>query len=255
MLDIKNLNVSVEDNQILRNLSLEVGSGEVHAIMGPNGSGKSTIAHTLAGNPNYEIISGDVNFNDKDLLKMDPSERSLSGLFLAFQYPIELPGVTNASYLKQIVNVHRKYRGENPIEAGEFLKLLKEKSSNLNIPMDMHSRFVNAGFSGGEKKKNEVLQLDLLNPNLVIMDETDSGLDVDALKSTSEAVNQLRSSSRSFIIITHYLRLLEYIEPDFVHVFQDGSIVESGDKSLANRIDKEGYAWQWQTLKKIFVQL
>ena len=242
MLDIKNLNVSVEDNQILRNLSLEVGSGEVHAIMGPNGSGKSTIAHTLAGNPNYEIISGDVNFNDKDLLKMDPSERSLSGLFLAFQYPIELPGVTNASYLKQIVNVHRKYRGENPIEAGEFLKLLKEKSSNLNIPMDMHSRFVNAGFSGGEKKKNEVLQLDLLNPNLVIMDETDSGLDVDALKSTSEAVNQLRSSNRSFIIITHYLRLLEYIEPDFVHIFQDGSIAESGDKSLANRIDKEGYA-------------
>ena len=242
MLDIKNLNVSVEDKQILRDLSLNVGSGEVHAIMGPNGSGKSTIAHTLAGNPNYEIISGDVSFNEKDLLEMDPSERSLSGLFLAFQYPIELPGVTNASYLKQIVNVHRKHRGENPIEAGDFLKLLKEKSSRFNIPMDMHSRFVNAGFSGGEKKKNEVLQLDLLNPNLVIMDETDSGLDVDALKSTSEAVNQLRSSNRSFIIITHYLRLLEYIEPDFVHVFQDGSIVESGDKSLANRIDKEGYA-------------
>ena len=242
MLDIKNLNVSVEDKQILRDLSLKVGSGEVHAIMGPNGSGKSTIAHTLAGNPNYEVISGDVNFNEKDLLEMDPSERSLSGLFLAFQYPIELPGVTNASYLKQIVNVHRKHRGENPIEAGDFLKLLKEKSSILNIPMDMHSRFVNAGFSGGEKKKNEVLQLDLLNPNLVIMDETDSGLDVDALKSTSEAVNQLRSSNRSFIIITHYLRLLEYIEPDFVHVFQDGSIVESGDKSLANRIDKKGYA-------------
>ena len=242
MLDIKNLNVSVEDKQILRDLSLKVGSGEVHAIMGPNGSGKSTIAHTLAGNPNYEIISGNVNFNEKDLLEMDPSERSLSGLFLAFQYPIELPGVKNASYLKQIVNVHRKHRGENPIEAGDFLKLLKEKSSRLNIPMDMHSRFVNAGFSGGEKKKNEVLQLDLLNPNLVIMDETDSGLDVDALKSTSEAVNQLRSSNRSFIIITHYLRLLEYIEPDFVHVFQDGSIVESGDKSLANRIDKKGYA-------------
>ena len=243
MLDIKNLNVSVEDKQILRDLSLKVGSGEVHAIMGPNGSGKSTIAHTLAGNPNYEVISGDVNFNEKDLLEMDPSERSLSGLFLAFQYPIELPGVTNASYLKQIVNVHRKHRGENPIEAGDFLKLLKEKSSRLNIPMDMHSRFVNAGFSGGEKKKNEVLQLDLLNPNLVIMDETDSGLDVDALKSTSEAVNQLRSSNRSFIIITHYLRLLEYIEPDFVHVFQDGSIIESGDKSLANRIDKQGYAY------------
>ena len=242
MLDIKNLNVSVEEKQILKNLSLNVGKGEVHAIMGPNGSGKSTIAHTLAGNPNYEIISGNVNFNEKDLLEMDPSERSLSGLFLAFQYPIELPGVTNASYLKQIVNVHRKHRGENLIEAGDFLKLLKDKSARLNIPMDMHSRFVNAGFSGGEKKKNEVLQLDLLNPNLVIMDETDSGLDVDALKSTSEAVNQLRSSDRSFIIITHYLRLLEYIEPDFVHVFQNGSIIESGDKSLASRIDKEGYA-------------
>ena len=242
MLDIKNLNVSVEEKQILKNLSLKVGNGEVHAIMGPNGSGKSTIAHTLAGNPNYEIISGNVNFNEKDLLEMDPSERSLSGLFLAFQYPIELPGVTNASYLKQIVNVHRKHRGENLIEAGDFLKLLKDKSARLNIPMDMHSRFVNAGFSGGEKKKNEVLQLDLLNPNLVIMDETDSGLDVDALKSTSEAINQLRSSDRSFIIITHYLRLLEYIEPDFVHVFQNGSIIESGDKSLANRIDKEGYA-------------
>ena len=242
MLDIKNLNVSVEDKQILKDLSLEVGSGEVHAIMGPNGSGKSTIAHTLAGNPNYEVISGNVDFNDKNLLEMDPSERSLSGLFMAFQYPIELPGVTNASYLKQIVNIHRKHRGENLIEAGEFLKLLKEKSERLNIPMDMHSRFVNAGFSGGEKKKNEVLQLDLLNPNLVIMDETDSGLDVDALKSTSEAVNQLRSSDRSFIIITHYLRLLEYIEPDFVHIFQDGSIIESGDKSLASRIDKEGYA-------------
>ena len=242
MLDIKNLNVSVEEKQILKNLSLKVGNGEVHAIMGPNGSGKSTIAHTLAGNPNYEIISGNVNFNEKDLLEMDPSERSLSGLFLAFQYPIELPGVTNASYLKQIVNVHRKHRGEDLIEAGDFLKLLKDKSARLNIPMDMHSRFVNAGFSGGEKKKNEVLQLDLLNPNLVIMDETDSGLDVDALKSTSEAVNQLRSSDRSFIIITHYLRLLEYIEPDFVHVFQNGSIIESGDKSLANRIDKEGYA-------------
>ena len=243
MLNIEKLNVSVEEKQILRNLSLKVGDGEVHAIMGPNGSGKSTIAHTLAGNPNYEVLSGKINFNDKDLLSMDPSERSLSGLFLAFQYPIELPGVTNASYLKQIVNVHRKHKGDKPIEAAEFLKLLKEKSLKLNIPMDMHSRFVNAGFSGGEKKKNEVLQLDLLNPDLVIMDETDSGLDVDALRNTSEAVNQLRSTNRSFIIITHYLRLLEYIEPDFVHVFQGGSIIETGDKSLANKIDQEGYAY------------
>ena len=243
MLDIKKLNVSVEEKQILKNLSLKIGHGEVHAIMGPNGSGKSTIAHTLAGNPNYDVISGNVNFKEKNLLDMDPSERSLLGLFLAFQYPIELPGVTNASYLKQIVNAHRKHNGENPIEAGEFLKLLKIKSEKLNIPMDMHSRFVNAGFSGGEKKKNEVLQLDLLNPELVIMDETDSGLDVDALKSTAEAVNKLRTSNRSFIIITHYLRLLEYIEPDFVHVFQDGAITETGDKLLANKIDKEGYSY------------
>ena len=243
MLDIKKLNVSVDDRQILKNLSLKIGHGEVHAIMGPNGSGKSTIAHTLAGNPNYDVISGNVNFKEKNLLDMDPSERSLLGLFLAFQYPIELPGVTNASYLKQIVNAHRKHNGENPIEAGEFLKLLKIKSEKLNIPMDMHSRFVNAGFSGGEKKKNEVLQLDLLNPELVIMDETDSGLDVDALKSTAEAVNKLRTSNRSFIIITHYLRLLEYIEPDFVHVFQDGAITETGDKLLANKIDKEGYSY------------
>ena len=242
MLNISKLEVSVEDNKILKGLDLSIGSGEVHAIMGPNGSGKSTIAHTLAGNPNYIVDSGNVLFKEKDLLSLDPSERSLEGLFLAFQYPIELPGVSNASYLKQIVNVHRKYKGEDPIDAGEFLKILKEKSSNLNIPIDMHSRFVNTGFSGGEKKKNEVLQMDLLNPNLVIMDETDSGLDVDALRQTSEAVNQLRSSNRSFIIITHYLRLLEYIEPDYVHVFQDGQIIDSGGKELANKIDTEGYA-------------
>ena len=242
MLKISNLNVSVEENKILKGLDLSVGSGEVHAIMGPNGSGKSTIAHTLAGNPNYTVDSGNVLFKEKDLFSLDPSERSLEGLFLAFQYPIELPGVSNASYLKQIVNVHRKYKGRDPIDAGEFLKILKEKSSNLNIPIDMHSRFVNTGFSGGEKKKNEVLQMDFLNPSLVIMDETDSGLDVDALRQTSEAVNQLRSTNRSFIIITHYLRLLEYIEPDYVHVFQDGKIIDSGDKELAHKIDTEGYA-------------
>ncbi len=220
MLEIKKLSVSVEKNKILDNLDLSIGSGEVHAIMGPNGSGKSTIAHTLAGNPNYNVDSGKVLFNGKDLFELDTPERSLEGLFLAFQYPIELPGVSNASYLKQILNVHRKYEGNDPIDAAEFLKILKEKSNRLNIPMEMHSRFVNTGFSGGEKKKNEVLQMDFLNPSLVIMDETDSGLDVDALRQTSEAVNQLRSSDRSFIIITHYLRLLEYIEPDYVHVFK-----------------------------------
>ena len=242
MLEIQKLSVSVEENKILNDLDLSIGTGEVHAIMGPNGSGKSTIAHTLAGNPNYKVDSGKAFFNGRDLFELEPSERSLEGLFLAFQYPIELPGVSNASYLKQILNVHRKYEGKDPIDAGEFLKILKEKSNRLNIPMEMHSRFVNTGFSGGEKKKNEVLQMDFLNPSLVIMDETDSGLDVDALRQTSEAVNQLRSSDRSFVIITHYLRLLEYIEPDHVHVFQDGKIVESGDKKLAHKIDKEGYA-------------
>ena len=241
MLDIKNLNVSVEDKQILKDLSLKVGSGEVHAIMGPNGSGKSTIAHTLAGNPNYQVESGSISFNGSDLLDMEPTERSLDGLFLAFQYPIEIPGVTNASYLRQILNSHRKYQGKDPIDAAEFLKLLKEKSAYLKIPMEMHSRFVNTGFSGGEKKKNEVLQMDLLDPKLIIMDETDSGLDVDALKVTADAVNQMKSKNRSLIIVTHYLRLLEYIKPDFVHIFQNGKIIESGDSSLASRIDKEGY--------------
>ena len=242
MLSINNLNVSVDENQILKDLNLKIGIGKVHAIMGPNGSGKSTIAHTLAGKFDYQVQSGSVSFKDQNLLEMDPSQRSLAGLFLAFQYPIELPGVTNASYLKQILNTHRKHNGNKPMEAGEFLKILKEKSNQLNIPMEMHSRFVNAGFSGGEKKKNEILQMNLLNPSLIIMDETDSGLDVDALKNTAEVVNKIRSDKRSFIIITHYLRLLEYIEPDYVHVFKDGRVVESGDKSLASRIDQEGYA-------------
>ena len=242
MLSINNLNVSVDENQILKDLNLKIGIGEVHAIMGPNGSGKSTIAHTLAGKFDYQVQSGSVSFKDQNLLEMDPSQRSLAGLFLAFQYPIELPGVTNASYLKQILNTHRKHNGNKPIEAGEFLKILKEKSNQLNIPMEMHSRFVNAGFSGGEKKKNEILQMNLLNPSLIIMDETDSGLDVDALKNTAEVVNKIRSDKKSFMIITHYLRLLEYIEPDYVHVFKDGRVVESGDKRLASRIDQEGYA-------------
>ena len=241
MLEIKKLNVSVEENKILNDLSLSIKTGEVHAIMGPNGSGKSTIAHTLAGNPNYQVDSGSISFNGKDLLDMEPTERSLDGLFLAFQYPIEIPGVTNASYLRQILNSHRKHRGDDPIDAAEFLKLLKEKSAYLKIPMEMHSRFVNTGFSGGEKKKNEVLQMDLLDPKLIIMDETDSGLDVDALKVTADAVNQMKSKTRSLIIVTHYLRLLEYIKPDFVHIFQNGQIIESGDSSLATRIDKEGY--------------
>ena len=241
MLEIKNLNVSIEDKLIINDLNLTIKPGEVHAIMGPNGSGKSTIAHTLTGKSGYEVESGSATFNGKDLLEMSPTDRSLEGLFLAFQYPTEIPGVANATYLRQIMNAHRKHRGEDPIDAGKFLKLLKEKSEELGIQNDMHKRFVNTGFSGGEKKKNEVLQMDLLDPKLIIMDETDSGLDVDALKVTADAVNQMKSKNRSLIIVTHYLRLLEYIKPDFVHIFQNGKIIESGDSSLASRIDKEGY--------------
>ena len=241
MLEIENLKVSIEEKLIINNLSLSIKPGEIHAIMGPNGSGKSTIAHALAGKMGYEVSAGNIMLNNKNLLDMSPTERSLEGLFLAFQYPTEIPGVTNATYLRQIMNSHRSHKGDSPIEAGEFLKILKEKSKQLGISNDMHTRFVNTGFSGGEKKKNEVLQMDLLSPKLIIMDETDSGLDVDALKLAAEAVNRLKSSKNSFIIITHYLRLLEYIVPDHVHIFKDGNIVESGNKNLADHIDQKGY--------------
>ena len=243
MLSINNLNVSVDENQILKDLNLKIGIGEVHAIMGPNGSGKSTIAHTLAGKFDYQVQSGSVSFKDQNLLEMDPSQRSLAGLFLAFQYPIELPGVTNASYLKQILNTHRKHNGNKPMEAGEFLKILKEKSNQLNIPMEMHSRFVNAGFSGGEKKKNEILQMAILKPVLSILDETDSGLDIDALRIVADGVNKLNGDDNALILITHYQRLLDHIKPDFVHVISGGKIIKSGGKELAHELEAQGYDW------------
>ena len=241
MLDIKNLNVSVEEKQILKNLSLNVGKGEVHAIMGPNGSGKSTIAHTLAGNPNYEVISGDINFNEKDLLEMDPSERSLSGLFLAFQYPLEIPGVSIANFIRA-ARTARLPEGEN-IDAVAFYKELYEKMDALKMDRKFTARSLNDGFSGGEKKRCEILQMSMLDPAYCVMDETDSGLDIDALKIVSEGVNLMRGDDRGFLVITHYQRLLDYIIPDVVHVMFDGRIVHSGPAELARELEAKGYDW------------
>ena len=236
MLKINKLNAKIDSKEILKEFSLDINPGEVHAIMGPNGSGKSTLSNILSGKKGYEV-SGEVLFEEKDLFELETEERAHKGIFLAFQYPLEIPGVNTNIFLKTSLNAVRKARGEKELDAIEFLKLVKKKSKELKFDEEKLNRQLNVGFSGGEKKKNEVLQMDLLDPSLIIMDETDSGLDVDALKSTSEAVNKLRDGKRSFLIITHYLRLLEYIEPDHVHVFSDGSIIESGDKSLASRID------------------
>ncbi|MGC6532135.1 MAG: Fe-S cluster assembly ATPase SufC [Flavobacteriales bacterium] len=243
MLEIKNLQAQVEDNPILRGLNLTVKPGEVHAIMGPNGSGKSTLASVLAGNEDYEVTGGEVDFLGKDLLDMDTDERAKEGLFLAFQYPVEIPGVSNINFLRTALNEIREHHGEEQVSAKDFLKMVKEKSALVELDGKLANRSVNEGFSGGEKKRNEIFQLAMLEPKLAILDETDSGLDIDALRIVSQGVNALRDGERSFVVITHYQRLLDYIVPDHVHVLYKGRIVKSGDKSLALELEEKGYDW------------
>lgn len=243
MLEIKNLHVSVFDTPILKGVNLTVNAGEVHAIMGPNGSGKSTLANVLAGREGYEVTSGSISYMGKDLTEWSADERACEGIFLAFQYPVEIPGVSNIAMLKAAVNSIRKYRNEKEITAGDFLKLIKEKAALVEMEQRFLKRSVNEGFSGGEKKRNEIMQMAMLEPHLAIMDETDSGLDIDALKIVSAGVNALRNEKRSFVMVTHYQRLLDYIVPDFVHVLADGKIVKSGDKSLALELEEKGYGW------------
>ena len=241
MINIKNLKVSVEDKEIIKDLNLQINNGEVHAIMGPNGSGKSTLSYALSGKDGYDA-EGEINYNGENILDLNTEERAQKGVFLAFQYPIEIPGVFTNNFLRTSINAVKKSKGEKEINAVEFLNLVKEKSQKLKIDKEMLSRPLNVGFSGGEKKRNEILQMSLLEPNFVIMDETDSGLDIDALKVVSNGVNAMRSPKRSFLIITHYQRLLNYIKPDFVHVFANGKIVQSGDWKLALELENEGYA-------------
>ena len=241
MFNVSNLTVSVEDKEILKNFSIDVGPGEVHAIMGPNGSGKSTLAHVCAGKEDYTVLNGEVLLNDENLLDLDPDERSTRGLFLAFQYPIEIPGVTTMTFLKSSLEAHHMANGKEVLSTPAFMKLVKEKAAELNIDDDMIRRPLNVGFSGGEKKRNEILQMALLDPKICILDETDSGLDIDALRLVAEGVNKLRSESRSFIVITHYQRLLDYIKPDYVHIMYKGKIIETGDSSLALDLEKTGY--------------
>jgi Fe-S cluster assembly ATP-binding protein len=243
MLDIKNLQVRADDKQILNGIDLHVSAGEVHAIMGPNGSGKSTLARALSGHPEYEISGGTVTFEGKDLLDMDPDERAREGVFMAFQYPVEIAGVNNAYFLKAALNAKRKHHGLPELDAMEFMELIAEKSKLLEINQSMLQRAVNEGFSGGEKKRNEIFQMALLEPKLAILDETDSGLDIDALKIVSHGVNAMRSPERAAIVVTHYQRLLDYIVPDYVHVLSGGRIVKSGGKELALELEKKGYGW------------
>ena len=243
MLHIKNLQVTAEDKQILNGVDLHVKAGEVHAIMGPNGSGKSTLARALSGHPEYEVTGGSVLFDGKDLLEMDPDTRAREGIFMAFQYPVEIAGVNNAYFLKAAVNAKRKHFGQPELDAMEFMQLIQEKSKLLEINQSMLQRAVNEGFSGGEKKRNEIFQMALLEPKLCVLDETDSGLDIDALKIVSNGVNAMRGPDRAFIVVTHYQRLLDYIVPDYVHVLSGGRIVKSGGKELALELEQKGYGW------------
>jgi Fe-S cluster assembly ATP-binding protein len=243
MLSIKNLYASVEGKEILKGIDLEVKAGEVHAIMGPNGSGKSTLANVLTGRDGYEVTQGKVSYLGKDLLEMAPEDRANEGIFLSFQYPVEIPGVPMVNFLKTAVNEHRKYNGLEPLTAGEFLKLMKEKKELVEMDTQLTNRSVNEGFSGGEKKKNEIFQMALLEPKLAILDETDSGLDIDALKIVAHGVNALKSPDRATIVVTHYQRLLDYIVPDFVHVLYNGRIVKSAGKELALELEEKGYDW------------
>jgi Fe-S cluster assembly ATP-binding protein len=243
MLEIENLKTRIGDTEILRGLSLSVKAGEVHAIMGPNGSGKSTLAQVIAGHDDYVVTAGSVNYKGRDLLELAPEERAREGVFLGFQYPVEIPGVNNAYLLKAAVNAKRKHQGLDEVDAFEFLKLAREKMSALGMDHKFLNRGVNQGFSGGEKKRNEILQMAMLEPSLAILDETDSGLDIDALKIVAEGINRLRHPERAIILVTHYQRLLDYVEPDFVHVLSAGQIVRSGDKSLALELEEKGYDW------------
>lgn len=241
MLKIENLHARVEGKEILKGLSLTVNAGEVHAIMGPNGAGKSTLGHVLCGRDGYEVTEGTVSYNGVDLLTLAPEERAAAGVFLAFQYPVEIPGVNNTYFLRAAANAQRKARGEKELDSMQFLKLVREKLKVMQISDELLHRAVNEGFSGGEKKRNEIFQMAVLEPQLAILDETDSGLDIDALKQVAQGVNMLRSPERAFLMITHYQRLLDYVVPDFVHVLADGRIVESGDKSLALKLEEHGY--------------
>ncbi len=243
MLEIKNLQAAVGEHQILRGLDLTVNAGEVHAIMGPNGSGKSTLAHVLAGRPGYQVLGGTVRYRGVDLLELSPEERAREGVFLAFQYPVEIPGVSNVYFLKAALNAIRKHRGEPELDAMDFLELVHRKSKLVELDEALAKRSVNEGFSGGEKKRNEIFQMAILDPALAILDETDSGLDIDALRLVADGVNRLRSPERAMILVTHYQRLLDYIVPDFVHVLVDGQIVHSGGKELAHELESKGYAW------------